>query len=333
MVQRITVIGSNSFSGAFFVQHCLGRGYEVLGISRSPEPDVAFLPYRWEEESKSASRFRFHQGDLNRDLDSIDAAIRDFGSPIVVNFASQGMVAESWEAPADWYTTNVVSNVLLHERLRRMPFLSKFVHISTPEVYGNCQDRIPESESYRPTTPYATSRAACDMSLMNFRENYGFPVVFTRAANVFGPGQQLYRIIPRTIMGIKTGRKLQLHGGGSSVRSFIHMADVSEATLRIANQAEPGEIYHLSTERFVSVRELVEMICDQMGVAFTDHVEVVGERPGKDHAYLLDSSKARKELQWKPVRELEDGIAETVRWVEDHFETLKQQPLHYIHKK
>jgi len=168
---------------------------------------------------------------------------------------------------------------------------------------------------------------------MNFAENYGFPVSLTRAANVFGPGQQLYRIIPRTIMGIRLGERLNLHGGGVSVRSFIHMDDVSRATLQIARSLETGRTFHLSTDRFVSIRELVELICTRMGVDFDDHVEIAPERDGKDHAYLLDSTLAKEALGWKPLIDLESGIDQTIKWVDENFEILKSQPLVYQHKK
>src|SRR5207247_10423791 len=152
------------------------------------------------------------------------------------------------------------------EKIRRFGFLKKYVHVSTPEVYGTCVGNVTESAPFNPSTPYAASRAACDLHLMTFFRNYHFPVVFTRAANVYGPGQQLYRIIPRTIFFIRLGRKLQLHGGGRSVRSFIHARDVAEGTLRVARQSLAGEAYHLSTSVCLSVRELVELICRKLGV-------------------------------------------------------------------
>ena len=82
--------------------------------------------------------------------------------------------------------------------------------------------------------------------------NYRFPVVSTRAANVYGPGQQLYRIIPRTIVAAMGGQKLRLDGGGTSVRVFIHMTDVSNATLRIAQKGTLGDTYHISSDRLIS---------------------------------------------------------------------------------
>jgi len=326
---RYVVLGSNSFSGATFVDHLLQRGESVVGISRSPEPDPAFLPYRWRP---AAGDFRFFAFDLNHDLDEIDALIRRERPAYVVNFAAQSMVAESWDQPEHWFTTNVVSTVRLHERLRRLDGLEKYVHVTTPEVYGSTTGRIREGAAFNPSTPYAVSRAASDMSLQTYFKAYGFPVVFTRAANVFGPGQQLYRIVPRTVLFLKLGRTLQLHGGGASERSFIHAADVADATRRVAENGRPGETYHVSTDRQISIRKLVEMICERLGTSFDEHVEVVGERLGKDAAYQLDSRKIRNELGWSDEVTLESGIDETVAWVERFRDELALQPSEYRHK-
>lgn len=332
MAEKFFVIGSNSFTGASFVDFLLARGDEVIGTSRSAELNCVFLPYRWQAQWPGGAKFEFKQLDLNNDTDELVAAIDGFKPDYVVNFAAQSMVAESWLHPDQWYQTNVVANVRLHDKLRHFAFLKKYVHVTTPEVYGSCSGNVTESAPFNPSTPYAASRAACDLHLMTFFKNYKFPVVFTRAANVYGPGQQLYRIIPRTVFFIKLGRKLQLHGGGRSVRSFIHARDVAEGTLRVARQAPSGETYHFSTDLYVSIRELVERICARMGVKFQDVVEVVGDRPGKDAAYLLDSTKARTTLGWKDAISLDQGLDETIAWISDNLEELKQQPADYIHK-
>jgi len=326
---RFLVLGSNSFSGATFVDYLLQQGADVIGVSRSPEPHRAFLPYRW---SDRAEQFRFVQLDLNHDLDAIVDLVRDTRPDIVANFAAQSMVAESWQNPDHWFITNVVSTIRLHEELRRFGFLKKYVHVTTPEVYGSVEGLIREDQPFNPSTPYAVSRAAADMSLRSYFTAYSFPVVFTRAANVFGPGQQPYRIVPRTIMCVKLGQKLQLHGGGTSQRSFIHARDVADATFRIALDGEPGEAFHISTDRTITIRALVEMICARLGVPFGDCVEVVGERLGKDAAYRLDSAKVRREVGWTDRTSLEQGVDETIRWVETFFGDLRTQPMHYLHK-
>ncbi len=327
-MERIFVVGSNSFSGAHFVDYALSEGCEVIGASRSPEPDPVFLPYK----NRQDAGFRFYQLDLNHDAAAMAELIGDFKPEYVVNFASQSMVAESWRNPEHWFQTNVVATIKFHDLLRQFDFVKKYVHVSTPEVYGTCEGIVKESTSYNPSTPYAVSRAAADMSLMSFWKAYGFPVAFTRAANVYGPGQQLYRIIPRTILFFLTGRKLQLQGGGASVRSFIHIRDVADGTLRVARRASPGEIFHLSTSRNISIRDLVAMIARFLGVDFDKHVEVVGERLGKDAAYLLDSAKARSILGWNDTVSLEKGIEETAKWVKDNLKVLEKQNPDYVHK-
>jgi dTDP-glucose 4,6-dehydratase len=170
------------------------------------------------------------------------------------------------------------------------------------------------------------------MSLRTFRAAYDFPVVTTRAANVYGPGQQLYRIIPRTILFILLGKKIELHGGGSSTRSFIHMRDVSDATWKIAQHGVNGDTYHISTDEVISIRDLVAKICTKLGANFEDHVEIVGERLGKDSAYHLDSTKVRTELGWADQIKLDAGIDECISWVKGNLETLRNEPMNYIHK-
>lgn len=327
-MSKIMVIGSNSFSGASFVDYALDKNVELIGTSRSKEPVAALLPYKWRDHQK----FTFHQLDLNQDLPAILDLIKQAKPDYIVNFAAQSMVAESWLHPADWFMTNTVSTIKLHDALRQCDFLKRYVHVSTPEVYGSCSGFVNEEFPFNPSTPYAVSRAAADMSLRTFHAAYQFPVVTTRAANVYGPGQQLYRIIPRTILFIMLGRKLQLHGGGVSTRSFIHMKDVSEATWRIMEKGDNGHTYHISTSEVVSIRDLVARICTKLNVPFEQHVEIVGERLGKDAAYHLDSSKVRQTLNWQDHVSLDQGLDDCIAWVKTHFDTLKSQPFDYSHK-
>jgi dTDP-glucose 4,6-dehydratase len=336
--EKILVIGSNSFSGSHFVAEALLEGHQVWGVSRSPEPDVVFLPYRWADPSTghtlaNAENFAFQAVDLNTQLDDLLELIDHVQPAVVVNFAAQGMVAESWLNPTHWYNTNVVSQVALHDALRQSPFLQKYVHVTTPEVYGSTDGGwIREHTHFAPSTPYAVSRAACDLHLLSFQKAYGFPVVFTRAANVYGPGQQLYRIIPRVMLSARTGKPMQLHGGGHSERSFIHIRDVVRATLQLALEAEPGSTWHLSTREAISIRALVETICERCGVRFDSVVEESGERLGKDQSYLLDSSAMREHFGWGDQVSLDDGLTDTLAWVDAHLEQLKTLPWTYQHK-
>ncbi|MBV5302738.1 MAG: GDP-mannose 4,6-dehydratase [Chlorobium sp.] len=327
-MDTVFIVGSNSFSGATFTDFALQQGAKVIGVSRSPEPFDAFLPYKWHNHDN----FTFYPLDLNSHPNEITTLLQDTKPAYVVNFAALSMVAESWQNPSDWFMTNTVSTIKFHDALRKVDFLKRYVHVSTPEVYGSCTGFVKENFPFNPTTPYAVSRAATDMSLRTFHSAYNFPVVTTRAANVYGPGQQLYRIIPRTILFILLGRKLQLHGGGVSTRSFINMRDVSDATWRIMQNGLNGDTYHISTNDVISIHALVELICLKLEVKFDDHVEFVGERLGKDSAYHLDSTKVRQELGWQDHIKLDKGIDECIAWVQNNFEALKDQPFDYQHK-
>ena len=329
MMQKALVIGSNSFSGSSFCSYLLDQGIDVFGVSRSQPPQDVMLPYKWGQKK---ALFEFSQIDLNKDLDRLESLMRQHQFSTVFNFAAQSMVGESWDKPDDWMQTNVVSMARLAQRLRYMDFIDKYVHVTTPEVYGSTDGWIKEDTPFNPSTPYAVSRAAGDMLMKIYQESFDIPVMYTRAANVYGPGQKIYRIIPRTIYFLLTDKKLQLHGGGVSTRSFIHIDDVSSATLEIAQSGKVGTTYHISTDRIISIRELVELICEMLGQSFADHVDITKERLGKDSAYWLDSSKLKTELSWLDSISLETGIENTIKWIANNLNILSKESINYIHK-
>jgi|SRR5579872_1774032 len=329
-MKKVLVIGSNSFSGSDFIDLLLEKGnYEVVGTSRSPEKSSLFLSY----QKRNSKQFKFFQIDLNKDLSRLISILNDFKPEFIVNFAAQSEVAPSWENPHHWFQTNAVALTLLANQLKDMKFIKKYVHISSPEVYGTCVGNIKEDAPLNPTTPYAASKAAGDLSLFTFFKNFNFPLVMVRATNVYGAGQQLFKIIPRSAIFLKLGKTIELHGGGIAVKSYIHIRDISRGELAIMEQGRPGEIYHLSPDAGVAVRDVVWMICKQLNQPFEKSIQIVAERLGQDKAYTIDSTKARSELGWKPQISLEEGIGSTVKWVNDSFEEIKKEPLAYIHKE
>ena len=328
--KKCLVIGSNSFSGSYFTKFLLLKEYSVFAISRSQELGKVFNPYK---NLETKENLKFFQLDINRDIPAIVELIKNNHIEYIVNFAAQSMVAESWKNPDHWFSTNVVSTISLHNELRKLDFLKKYVHVSTPEVYGNCEGKVDENYYFNPSTPYAVSRAAADMSLKTFGESYDFPFVITRAANVYGACQQLYRIIPRTIFYILTKKKLKLHGGGFSKRSFIHINDVCDATHKIMIKGKKHNTYHISTNKLISINDLVRLICEKMQVRFEKSVDIVDERLGKDANYFLDSSKLRMELNWNDEFSLEKGLSSCIDWVDKNLTDLKMQPSEYIHKE
>jgi dTDP-glucose 4,6-dehydratase len=157
-------------------------------------------------------------------------------------------------------------------------------------------------------------------------------VVFTRTANVYGPGQALYRIVPKTILSALLNRNLRLEGGGTSRRSFIHIDDASDATYRVAKSGDIGETYHISTNDLISIKELVQKIFEKTKGDYEKNVVETQDRMGKDLGYFLDSSKIRKDLNWHPNLSLDEGLRQTILWANENLQELSGKSLNYEHK-
>jgi dTDP-glucose 4,6-dehydratase len=327
---KVVVLGANSFSGQDFVDLLLDDpSREVIGVSRSAERSVLFLKYKLR---KDLSRYRYHQLDFNGDIEQVLALLDAERPECIVNFAAQSEVAPSWEHPEHWFQTNTVALARMVNHLRRQNYLRRYLHISSPEVYGTCVGNVTEAAPMNPSTPYAASKAAADFLLETYRKQFGFPLVSVRATNVYGARQQLFKIIPRSAIYMQLGKKIQLHGGGAAVKSYIHIRDVSRGELAILERGEIGKLYHLSPDRGVAVRDVVRTIAEGMGKRFEDVVQAVEERPGQDAAYVIDSTRARTELGWAPQIGLKEGLGEVVRWVEENWVEITRQSLDYQHK-
>ncbi|HTI51976.1 MAG TPA: GDP-mannose 4,6-dehydratase [Planctomycetaceae bacterium] len=327
---KVVVFGANSFSGQDFVDLLLDNpNYDVLGVSRSAERSGLFLRYK---QRADLSRYRYFPLDMNRDMPEILALLDTERPQHIVNFAAQSEVAPSWEHPEHWFETNTVALSKLVNHLRRQNYLQRYLHVSSPEAYGTCVGRVLEDAPLNPSTPYAASKAAADMLLSTYHKQYQFPLLTVRATNVYGARQQLFKIIPRSVIYIKLGKKIELHGGGTAVKSYIHIRDVSRGELAILERGEIGEIYNISPDQGTAVRDIVATIARRMGVPFEKAVEIVAERPGQDAAYVIDSTKARTKLGWSPRISIEQGLSEVIEWAQTNWEEISRQSLTYDHK-
>lgn len=328
-MKKVLVIGSNSFSGSDFIDLLLeSEGYLVKGVSRSPEKSDLFLSYK----KRRSPHFSFQQIDLNHQMEELERLIDAFEPSYIVNFAAQSEVAPSWENPDHWFLTNAVAITRLANLLKNKKFLKKYVHISSPEVYGTCEGVVKEDAPLNPTTPYAASKAAGDLSLFTFVKNFQFPMVMIRATNVYGAGQQLFKIIPRSMIYMKSNRVVELHGGGEAVKSYIHIRDVSKGELLAMENGQIGEIYHFSPDQGYKVKEVVSEICSLLKVPYERMTKTVAERLGQDKAYVIDSSKARSEFGWRPKVSLQEGLMDVYQWIESRGEEIMKCPLQYVHR-
>lgn len=267
MAETFAIIGNTSFYGSNFATYVVKQRDEVAGISLRDH-------HRW------------------RELKSAD---------YVLNFAAMNIVADSWKHPLSYCRVNFLEHLSVVTQLLRSKRLKKYIHVSTPEVYGNTPTSVDEHCPFNPSTPYAVSRAATDMVLKAYHEARGFPMLITRTANIYGPEQQSYRVIPAAFKAKRLGKRLPLHGGGTSRRSFIHVRDACAATYLLAKEGAVGETYHISTNDSLTIAELCERIEVQ--------TEDAPERMGKDQQYLMRSDKIRR-LGWMDKITLDQGLKE-----------------------
>lgn len=268
---KYLVLGASSFYGSNFCKLLRERGEEVEELSR-PKWHLGWpIPY----------------------------------ADCVVNFASQSLVEESWKYPIGWLHANATMTTELLDQARFLK-IPRFVHVSTPEVYGNTPTPAKEGHPFNPSTPYAVSRAAGDMMIAAYHRAYGFPAIITRTANIFGVGQPDYRFIPHAFKTLRAGGELLLDGGGATIRGFMHVRDACEATYLLCTKGTPGDTYHIAPRGVITIEALSRLIQARVGKGT---IASKRERLGKDLAYVLDSTKIRA-LGWNDTITLSQGLDE-----------------------
>lgn len=325
-IKRIAILGGNSFSGSWAIRNLAALGNEIYVLNRSEEVAKCYRAY---ENSAEIKVFNVGSNCSPKNLVDLCAESR---VEYIINFAAQSMVAESWETPWDWYETNLVWLSKLTQAISKWGRLKKWIQFTTPEVYGSNDNWVSEDHKFNPSTPYAISRAAGDWHLMAENRRSSFPVIFTRTANVYGPFQQRYRLIPKALLAAAQKEPFKLHGGGASMRSFIFISDVIDALLRIIERGRLGETYHISTRTLHEIKKIVEIAYEAYNLDASGYLRIDGERLGKDQAYMLSSNKIRGELGWTDNTSLASGIFYTKQWVDQWKEKLIEMPQEYLHR-
>ena len=249
--------------------------------------------------------------------------MRSFKPDVIVNYAAQGEGAASW-GKDNWrfYNTNCTALVKLVSNLD-----CHFIQIGSSEVYGSVESPVSEQALTNPSSPYAVSKLAFDQHLLLMHRIKGMPVNVIRPSNCYTPGQQLHRIIPKTLISGLTGRKIPLHGGGVSRKSYLHATDLSRAILRVVKQGVLGEVYNVGPDNPTSIKDVVKLCLGVVGGSW-DLVEVTPERTGQDSTYWLDSTKI-KALGWKQEIGWGEGLVDMLHWVKSYPE-LTELPTDFV---
>jgi len=308
---KILVTGGAGFIGSNFVRHVMRRD-PALGVCVLDKLTYAGNLDNLKDVEKEP-RYRFVKGDI-----CDDAKVRDAmeGCDVVLNFAAESHVDRSIEDPGHFVQTDVYGVYTLLEAARDLG-VSRFVQVSTDEVYGERMDSPADEEStLMPRNPYAASKAGGDRLAWSYWATYDFPVVVTRCANNYGPYQYPEKLVPLFTTNAIDDEPLPVYGSGKNIRDWIHVLDHAEALrlIMVAESGVDGETFNIAAENALDVLTITDRILTALGKP-KHLIRHVTDRQGHDRRYWLTAQKLRERLGWElKYTTFDQGIEETVRW-------------------
>jgi len=304
---KLLVCGGMGFIGSAFIRNHLNKNPndQIVNLDNlTTGSNVKNL------EKIDESNYQFINGDI-KNHEAVNKITNDID--VIVNFAAETHVDRSISNPKQFLETNILGTYTLLEAAKKHETL--FVHISTDEIYGDAanQDSFNEKSILKPSNPYSASKAAADHLVSSYARTYGTKCIITRCTNNFGPFQFPEKLIPKTIIRAQKNLKVPLYGDGNQIRSWIYVLDHVSAIESLITKGEPGEIYNITSWNEMSNKIIVGKILSIMGKS-NDLIEYVGDRPGHDKRYSIDSSKIQNEIGWKPAYDFDNAIKQTVDW-------------------
>jgi dTDP-glucose 4,6-dehydratase len=232
---------------------------------------------------------------------------------VIINFAAESHVDRSIANPKPFIETNILGTYSLLEAARKYDKL--FIHISTDEIYGDAErdESFTEQSNLKPSNPYSATKASADLLVASYARTYGIKCITTRCTNNFGPYQFPEKLIPKTIIRLLKNLKVPLYGDGQQIRSWIYVDDHVNAIESLISKGNPGQVYNITAYDEITNKSIVEKILDIMQKPH-NMIEYVGDRPGHDKRYSINSSKIENEISWRPNHKFNDALQNTVNW-------------------
>jgi dTDP-glucose 4,6-dehydratase len=306
------VTGGAGFIGSHYVRNVLGNCWGL----EAPESVIVLDKLTYAGTTTNLTevlddpRLRFVEGDI------LDRALVDdlMGKvDVVVHFAAESHVDRSIMGAADFVMTNVVgTQTLLDSALQHC--ISRFVHVSTDEVYGSIDEGSwDEEQPLEPNSPYSASKASSDLIARSYWRTHRLPVCVTRCSNNYGPHQFPEKVIPLFITNLLDGGTVPLYGEGANVRDWLHVDDHCRGIHLVLGDGQPGEVYNIGGGTEMPNKELTARLLAACGKDW-ESVEYVEDRKGHDLRYSVDISKISRELGYQPAVDFDQGLAATVTW-------------------
>ena len=319
-MKKIIVTGGLGFIGSNLIDLLLQKKYFVINIDK-----VTYSSnfYNTKEFAKNKN-YKFIKCDINNK--KINNIFNKYKPVCIFNLAAETHVDRSIDDAKSFIYSNILGVYNILECFKKYSLKnkkSKLVHISTDEVYGDIlTGRSDEKYAYKPSSPYAASKASSDHLVYSYVRTHNIPAMVTNCSNNYGPKQHPEKLIPKLIYNILNNKALPIYGKGKNSREWIYVKDHCEALLKVFQNGKVGEFYNIGSNKNlnnIQICKTLLKISNKINVAKNNvKIKFVKDRPGHDFRYALNSNKIKRELKWKPKTTFEKGILNTFNWYLDN---------------
>ncbi len=316
-MNKILVTGGLGFIGSNLIKILLKKNYYVINIDK-----ISYSSNFYNTKNfKNNKNYKFIKCDL---VDKIKfLKILNKYKPICIfNLAAETHVDRSIDSPKNFIKSNILGTFNLLEAYKLFSKKSnktKLIHVSTDEVYGDVlKGRSKENHPYKPSSPYAASKASSDHLVYSYIRTYNIKAIITNCSNNYGPRQHPEKLIPKIIYNVINNKEIPIYGKGLNSREWIYVDDHCEALIRVFLKGKIGEFYNIGSNVNLNnlqvVNHIINVVNKKINLNKKIKIKFVKDRPGHDFRYAINSDKILKKLKWKPKYTFKDGIYLTFKW-------------------
>ncbi len=322
-MKKIIVTGGLGFIGSNLIKLLIKKNYFVINVDK-----VSYASNFYNtRDFSNKNNYKFVKMDINNRI-KFKKILNKYKPIAIFNLAAETHVDRSIDGPGEFIKSNIVGVFNLLETFRdftKKNKKTKLIHISTDEVYGDVlKGRSKETDPYKPSSPYAASKASSDHLVYSYVRTYKLNAIITNCSNNYGPNQHPEKLIPKLIYNIINNKALPLYGKGKNSREWIFVDDHCEALLKVLRNGSKGEFYNIGSNININNLDIAKLLINiakkQIDLGKNVKIKFVKDRPGHDVRYALDSKKIKKKLKWKTMISLKKGLQNTFNW---YFKNMK----------
>ncbi len=336
MKKNLIVTGGLGFIGSNLIKFLLKKNYSIINIDKISYSSNSYNL----KDIKKDKNYKFIKCDINN-RNKFYKVLKKYKPKAIFNLAAETHVDRSIDSVNPFIESNIVGVFNLLEAFKsylKKNKRIKFIHISTDEVYGDViRGKSKENDPYKPSSPYAASKASSDHLVYSYIKTFKLPAIITNCSNNYGPRQHPEKLIPKIIYNIINNISLPIYGKGKNSREWIFVDDHCEALFEILKKGKIGEFYNIgSNKNFNNIEitnKLINIARNHIKIGKNVKIKFVKDRPGHDKRYALNSNKIYKHTSWKSSTDINVGLNKTFKWYVKNYLFFKKINKNLINKR